>query len=206
MTQTLDALDVDARSSPRDGSRSMGAPRSATQAGESRLGTFAIAFGIAFALLYTVFERLNWPLFTYLPVGNKLYFWIYRPVPGEGPPMYWYGWIVLSAASALVVGWIATVIPGQWLRRATLFCCVLAVLWPTSLAALRSFITDWATFDADFLDSVWVAAIPALAGTAAITYFVSSQFVQRVWLNLLWIMPIGGLAVLGYSLKQYFVH
>jgi hypothetical protein len=30
--------------------------------------------------------------------------------------------------------------------------------------------------------------------------------VQRVWVNLLWIMPIGGLAVLGYSLKQYFVH
>jgi hypothetical protein len=204
MTQTLDALDVDARLSQRDGSRLLGAPRSATQAGESRLATFAITFGIAFALLYTVFERLNWPLFTYHPVTGDLDFW--RQPTGKGPPMFWYGWLVLSAASALVVGWIATVVPDQWLRRGTLFCCVLAVLWPTSLAALRSFITDWATFDADFLDSVWVAAIPALAGTAAITYFVSSQFVQRVWLNLLWIVPIGGLAVLGYSLKQYFVH
>jgi hypothetical protein len=205
MTQTLDALDVDARLSQRDGSRSsVGEPRSATRAGESRLGTFAISFGIAFALLYTVFERLNWPLFTYHPVTGDLEFW--RQPAGKGPPMFWYGWLVLSAASALVVGWIATVVRGQWLRRATLFCCVLAALWPTSLAALRSFITDWATFDADFLDSVWVAAIPALAGTAAITYFVSSQFAQRVWLNLLWIMPIGGLAVLGYSLKQYFVH
>jgi hypothetical protein len=204
MTQTLDALDVDTRLSQREGARSLDAPGSAARAGESRFGTFVIAFGIAFALLYTVFERLNWPLFTYHPVTGDLDFW--RQPTGKGPPMFWYGWLVLSAASALVVGWIATVVPGQWLRRATLFCCVLAVLWPTSLAALRSFITDWATFDADFLDSVWVAAIPALAGTAVITYFVSSQFVQRVWVNLLWIMPIGGLAVLGYSLKQYFVH
>src|SRR5580700_12342883 len=116
MTQTLDALDVDARLSQRDGSRLLGAPRSATQAGESRLATFAITFGIAFALLYTVFERLNWPLFTYHPVSGKLDFW--RQPAGVGPPMFWYGWITLSAASALVVGWIATSLSGEWLRRA----------------------------------------------------------------------------------------
>ena len=131
-------------------------------------------------------------------------FWLYRSPPAESPPMYWYGWIVLAAASAFVLGLIATVVPGQWLRRATVFCCALAALWPTSLGALRLFI-DWVSFNADYLNSVWVAAIPALVGAAAISYFVPSQWVQRTWTSWLLIVPIGGLIVLGYSLQQYFV-
>jgi hypothetical protein len=202
MTQTLD---VGGRFTQLDSSHATGARASATQAKVSKFGTFAITFGIAFALLYTVFERLNWPLFTFLPVGNKLYFGIYRPLRGEGPPMYWYGWIVLAAASAFVVSWLATIVPGQWLRRATVFCCVLGALWPTTLAVLRSFGADWASLDAEFMNSVWVAAIPALVGAAAISYFVPSQLVQRTWTSWLLIVPIGGLVVLGYSLQQYFV-
>jgi hypothetical protein len=202
MTQTLD---VAGRLSQLDSTRATQAPASATQAGTSSFGTFAITFGIAFALLYTVFERLNWPLFTYLPRAGRVEFWMYRPLSGESPPMYWYGWIVLAAASALVVSLIATIVPGQWLRRATVFCCALAALWPASLAGLRLFI-DWVSFNADFLNSVWLAAIPALAGAAAISYFVPSQLVQRSWTSWLLIMPIGGLVVLGYSLQQYFVH
>jgi Acyl-CoA thioester hydrolase/BAAT N-terminal region len=93
----------------------MGGPTSATHT-----RTFAITFGIAFTLMYTVFERLNWPLFTYQPAVGKLYFWLHRPLSGEGPPMYWHGWIVLAAASALAVAWIATIISGQWLCRATI--------------------------------------------------------------------------------------
>jgi hypothetical protein len=66
---------------------------------------------------------------TYQPAVGKLFFWLHRPLSGEGPPMYWYGWIVLAAASALEVAWIATIlVSGQWLRRATVFCCVLATL------------------------------------------------------------------------------
>jgi len=199
MTQTLDAGE---RFSQRDSSRAVGAPTSTTQASASKFGTFAIAFGIAFAILYTVYERLNWPLFTYLPRPNRMEFWKYQPLSGEAPPMYWYGWIVLAAASALVVGWIATMVSDQWLRRATVFCCALAALWPASLEALRIFIVDFATFDADFLNSVWVAAIPALVGAAAIAYLVPSRFAERVWTIWLLIMPIGGLAILSYSLLQ----
>jgi hypothetical protein len=205
MTQTLDVLDVDERFAQRDSARAIGAPASASRAGVSRFGVFAITFGIAFAILYTVFERLNWPLFTYLPVSGRLEFWMYVPKRGEGPPMYWYGWLVLSAASAFAIGWIATAVSEPWLRRATVFCCALAALWPAALAGLRIFITDWATFDADFLNSVWLAAIPAFVGAAAISYFVSSQWVQRAWTSWLLIMPIGGLIVLGYSLKPWFV-
>lgn len=197
MTQTLD---MEEQFAQPDDSDAIGVPKSA-----AHTRTFAIAFGIAFTLLYTVFERLNWPLFTYQPAVGKLYFWLHRPLSGEGPPMYWYGWIVLAAASALAVASIATIISGQWLRRATVFCCVLAALWPTTLAALRIYITDWATFDADFLNSVWVAAIPAFVGAVVITCFVSSRFAERAWTSWLLIVPTGGLVVLGYSLQQYFV-
>ena len=197
MTQTLDIAGD--RLSQLASAHPAAAPTS-TQTRASKFGTFAITFGIAFALLYTVYERLNWPLFTYHPVSGKLEFW--KQLTGVGPPMFWYGWIALAAASALVVGWIATMIPGQWLRRATVFCCVLGALWPVALEALRYFIIHWATFDADFLNSIWIAAIPALVGAAAITYLVPSQLAERVWTSWLLIMPIGGLVVLGYSLLQ----
>jgi hypothetical protein len=201
MTQTLDVAD---RFPQRDSSHAIGAPASATQARESKFGTFAITFGIAFAILYTVFERLNWPLFTYHPVTGELDFW--RQAAGKGPPMFWYGWLILAAASAFVVGWIATFVSAQRLRRATVFCCALAALWPACLAALQSFSADWASLDAEFLNSVWAAAIPAVVGAAAISYLVPSRLVQRMWTSWLLIMPISGLVVLGYSLKPWFVH
>jgi len=197
MTQTVN---VNERLTELDSSPAMGVPTSAT-----RTRTFAFTFGIAFTLLYTVYERLNWPLFTWQPAVGNMYFWLHRPLSGEGPPMYWYGWIALAIPSALVVSWVATIIPSQWLYRATVFCCALAALWPASLAALRIYITDWATFDADFLNSVWIAAIPAFAGTAAITYLISSRLAERVWTSWLLIVPIGGLVVLGNSLLIYFV-
>ena len=200
MTQTLD---VAGRYSQLDSARAAEAPAAETQT-RSKVGTFTITFGIASTLLYTVYERLNWPLFTYLPRVNRVEFWLYRSPPAESPPMYWYGWIVLAAASGLVLGLIATVVPGQWLRRATVFCCALAALWPTSLSALRVFI-DWVSFNADYLNSVWVAAIPAFGGAAAISYLLPPQLVQRAWTSSLMIVPIGGLMVLGFSLQQYFV-
>jgi len=199
MTQTLDVHDGLFR---LEDAHAATAPASAAQAGFSKFGTFAITFGIAFALLYTVFERLNWPLFTYHPVSGQVDFW--KQMTGVGPPMFWYGWMVLAAISALVVAGIATMVSGQWLRRATLFCCVLAVLWPAALSGIQYFIVYGATFDADFLNSVWIAAVPALFATAAITYWVSDRVAERLWSSLLLLVPIGGLVVLGYSLQQYF--
>jgi len=198
MTQALDVLDE----------RLLGRARAAgatstVETVESRSGTFAITFSIAFALLYTIYERLNWPLFTYHPVSGKLEFW--KVMTGLGPPMFWYGWIVLAAISALVTASVATMITRAWLSRAVVFCCALAVLWPTLLEGLRYFIVKVATFDADFLNSVWVAAPPALVTAAAVTYFVSSRLAERLWTSWLLTVPIGGLVVLGYSLQQYFV-
>src|SRR5215471_428962 len=201
MTRTVD---VDERSPQFDSSRATDQPTSATHT-RAKVRTFVFTFGIAFTLLYTVLERLNWPLFTYQPAVGNIYFWLHRPLSGEGPPMYWYGWIVNAATAALVIAWIATIISGQRLPRATIFCCALAALWPASLAVLRIYIRDWATFDADFLDSIWIAAIPAFAGTAAITYFVSSRLAERAWTSWLLIVPIVGLIVLANSLLTYFL-
>jgi hypothetical protein len=196
MTQTLD---VDEGFSQLDSSLAKGAPTSTART-SAKFGTFAITFGIAFPLLYTVYERLNWPLFTYHPVLGNLDFW--KQLAGVGPPMFWYGWIVLAALSALVVALVATVISGQWLRRGTVFCCALAVFWPAALYGLQVFIVNWATFDADFLNSAWVAAIPAVVGAAIVTYYVPARLAERVWTSWLLIVPIAGLVVLGSSLLQ----
>jgi len=200
MTQTLD---VHQGVSQLDRAPTTAAPKAAT-AEISRAGIFAIAFGISFMLLYTVFERLNWPFFTYHPAVGKLDFWMQRPRSGEGPPMYWYGWLVLSGMTAVVVSAIATLLPRPWLYRATLFSCVLAALWPALLAA-GTFVADQVSFDAELLKSIWLSGIVALVAAAAISYLASAQWVQRMWVSWLWIVPVGGLIVLGYSLKTYFV-
>jgi len=80
----------------------------------------------------------------------------------------------------------------------------LAALWPAAFA-FAAFIADRTNFDAEFLKSVWISAIPALVGAAAASCFVTPQWAQRVWTGWLLIVPIGGLVVLGYSLKQYFL-
>ena len=201
MTQTLD---VHQGVSQLDRAPTTAASTTAKPTEISRAGIFAITFGISFMLLYTVFERLNWPFFTYHPAVGKLDFWMQRPRSGEGPPMYWYGWLVLSAMSAIAVSTIATLLPRPWLYRTTVFGCVLAALWPALLAA-GGFLADQVSFDAEFLKSVWLAGGVAFVGAVAISYFASSQLVDRLWVNWLWIVPVGGLAVLGYSLKSYFL-
>jgi len=170
----------------------------------SRFGTFAITFGIAFAILYTICVWKNWPLFTFHPAVNKLDFGWHPGRSGEGPAMHWYGWLVLSAVGASVLSWIATIVSAQWLYRATIFSCVLAALWP-SLFALAVFTADRVSFDAEFLKSVWLAAIPASAGAAASSYLISSGWAQRLWTWWLLIVPIGALFVLAYSLRPLFL-
>jgi hypothetical protein len=198
------ALDVGERIAERDQAAVARAAKATTSARVSRFGTFAITFGIAFAILYTVFERLNWPLFTYHPAVGKLDFWMQRARSGEGPPMYWYGWLALAFPGALLAGWIATMLSERWLQRATVFCCALAALWP-ALYAAGGLIADQASFDAEFLKSVWISAIPALVAAIAVSYLVPLNWAQRMWTSWLLIMPIGGLIILGYSLKQYFL-
>jgi hypothetical protein len=205
MTQTLD---VNERVSQLGGPQATGAAAStaaATSARFSKFGTFAITFGIAFAIIYTVLERLNWPFFTYHPAVGKIDFWMQRPRSGEGPPMYWYGWLALAFPAAAVVGWLATLVSTRWLLRATVFCCVLAALWPAAFG-IAVLMDDRTAFDTDLVKSLmWMSAIPGLAGAAIASYFIPVQWTQRMWTRLLLIVPICGLLVLAVSLKQYFL-
>jgi hypothetical protein len=205
MTQTLE---VHERISQLGGSPTTSRPTSPTAAASataSKFGRFAFTFGISFAIIYTLLEQMNWPLFTYHPAVGKVDFWMQRPRSGEGPPMYWYGWLALSFTSAAAVGWIATLVPGKWLHRATIFGCVLAVLW-SAIFAIAVLSDGRTSFDTDLVKSMaWMSAIPGFIGAALVSYFVPLHWAQRLWTSWLFIMPIGGLAILGYSLKSYFL-
>src|SRR5436190_23388211 len=124
MTQTLDARE---RLVEVGASRTVETPASRTSAttatSTDKFGVFAITFGIAFAILYTQFERLNWPFFTYHPAVGKVDFWMQPARSGEGPPMYWYGWLVLSFPGAAILGWGATLLSYKALQRTTIFTC-----------------------------------------------------------------------------------
>jgi hypothetical protein len=201
MTQ---ALDVNERVSQYDRAAPISVPATKVGTETDRFGTFAITFGIAFAIIYTVFERLNWPLITYHPAVGKVDFWMHAARSGEGPPMYWYGWLFLAVPTALVVASAATLLPRERLQQATFFCCTLAILWPIVLA-VASLFTDQTSFNEQSATYAWLSGIPALAGAAALTYFAGLKWAERMWMNWVVIMPIGGLIILGYSLKTWFL-
>jgi len=201
MTQTLE---VHERISELGGSPAASQSTASTVTA-SKTARFVFAFGISFAILYTLFEQMNWPLFTYHPAVGKVDFWMQRARSGEGPGMYWYGWLALAFPCAALVGMVATFLSSKWLYRATIFCCVLAILWSSIFAVLV--LTDGRTsYDTDLVKSMaWWSAIPGLLGTLAISYLVPLQWAQRVFTSWLLIMPIGGLIILGYSLKSFFL-
>jgi hypothetical protein len=199
MTQTLDVhARVAEGSIPR---AAPAAPISTTKV--DRFGTFAITFGIAFVILYTLFERMNWPLFTFHPAVSKVDFWMHAARNGEGPPMYWYGWIALTLPCAFAIAFAATLIPDRLLQRITLFCCTLAVLWPV-VFNIWVWIANRPSYDNGVTDLVWYSGIPALIGAGVATYLVPAQKAERFWAKWLVILPVGALVILGYSLKPWF--
>jgi hypothetical protein len=206
MTQTLETHERVSQAGGTYASSERSALEAASAtAARSNFGTFAFTFGIAFAILYTLLEQMNWPLFTYHPAVGKLDFWMQRPRSGEGPPMYWYGWLALSFTGAAVIGLIATFVSREWVQRATVFCCTLAIVW-TAIFAVAYFMDDRTRFDTDVVARLaWISAIPALIAAVAVSYFLPLQWAYRMWANWLLIMPIAGLALLGYSLKSFFL-
>ncbi len=200
MTQ---ALDISERIAFREDQRAPPATQAQTATRVDKLKMFVVTFGIAFAIIYTLFERWNWPLFTYHPAVNRFDLFRVVGVPEDGPPMFWYGWLVLSGIAATAVAAVATTLPRQSLQRATVFFCVLVALWPVLYAA-GLYIDQVATFNAAFLRSVWASGVPALAGAIAAAYLLSAERAERLWTSWLMIMPVGGLIILGYSLLDFF--
>jgi hypothetical protein len=71
----------------------------------SNLEKLVPVFSAAFALIYIVAVERNWALFTYHP---KIHQWGWLVEPAKnGPPMYWYGWLVTSLLGASAVSVIA---------------------------------------------------------------------------------------------------
>ena len=83
----------------------------------SRARTFALAFGVAFAILYVICDMTALPLFTYHPGTGRIDPGFVRARPDEGPAMYWYGWIASSAIGAFVAGIVATLLPEKLTAR-----------------------------------------------------------------------------------------
>jgi hypothetical protein len=167
----------------------------------SKLATFTIAFGVAYAVIYAICTEVNLPLLTYHPViGGVDLLW--KPAR-QGPAMYWYGWMLTSLIGALVLAWIATIVPEQWVQRAIFFGCLAAVGY-LIFYTLALFVYDKATVELEFLKSRWLSVGAALLAAAAISFFAPAAWHQRLWPGWVVVVPIGALAVLAYYLTPFF--
>jgi hypothetical protein len=200
MTQ---ALDVNERVLHEDPRAATTKTQARTATGVNKLQIFVVTFTIAGAIIYTLFERWNWPLFTYHPAVNHLDLFRVPGVPEDGPPMFWFGWLPATGIAAAAVAAIATAFSARSVQRATVFFCVLAGLWP-AFYALGLYLDEVASFNAPFLRSVWSSGVPALVGATAAAYLVSAERAARLWTSWLMVMPVGGLIILGYSLRDFF--
>jgi hypothetical protein len=109
----------------------------------SRVRTFVVVFAITSTIVYVLSDLLGWALFTIHPATGRFEWGQMPPRRGEGPVMYWYGWVVTTAIISTVVAFLATFLPESVTRRIPLFLLwllpVLAV--PIMFWTLMSFWT-----------------------------------------------------------------
>ena len=168
----------------------------------NKLPVFMIVFVAAYAALYTICTEVNLPVFTYHPMLREIDF--LRAPQRRGPTMYWYGWMLTAGGGALVVAWIATLVPERWVQRAIMIGCLAAVGY-LILSTLAPLVSDIAPLAAsDFLNSRPPSLIAALALALIASYFAPAQWTRRLWPGWVWVVPLGSLSVLGYYLSGYF--
>jgi len=80
-------------------------------AASAKFKTFAIVFSLTAPVVYVLCELFSLPLFTYHPATNRIDFGWAPGRSGEGPAMYWYGWVVTMLIGSTVLGWLATLLP-----------------------------------------------------------------------------------------------
>jgi hypothetical protein len=88
------------------------------------LRRFALAFGAAFGLIYVIARVKGLALFTVYPSLGIVLPGVHRshdvadPVLDFlAPEMFWYGWTATATLGALVIGFIASLLPARWSRR-----------------------------------------------------------------------------------------
>jgi hypothetical protein len=107
------------------------ASTSKSLASSQKFKTFAVVFGCTSAITYVACDLMGWPLFSYHPMTNRLEWFRVPPRRGEGPVMYWYGWIALSLLCGSALGFLATMLPETISRKIPL-----ALVWILPLAAI----------------------------------------------------------------------
>jgi hypothetical protein len=69
-------------------------------------------FAASFAVIYVLAVQNNWAAFTYHPKIGE-WGWLVEPAR-NGPPMYWYGWLVTSTFGATATSLLAWPLVGRW--------------------------------------------------------------------------------------------
>jgi hypothetical protein len=103
----------------------------ASLAASAKFRTFAIVFSLTAPIVYVLCELLGLPLFTYHPATNRVDFGWAPGRSGEGPAMYWYGWVATMLIGCTVLGWLATLLPERVINKVPL-----ALIWILPVLAL----------------------------------------------------------------------
>jgi hypothetical protein len=104
------------------------APVRSSAALSAKIKAFAMVFSLAFPVMYLVCEQFGGPLFTYHPATNRFDFGWAPGRSGEGPAMYWYGWVASSLIGGFILGLLGTMLPASAVKRIPL---VLLLILPT---------------------------------------------------------------------------
>lgn len=112
------------------------APSTSSLAASTKFKTFAVTFAVTSPLFYLVCASLNLPLITYHPAVNRIDF-LWSPArTGEGPAMYWYGWILSVLVGGAIMSVLVTMLPERVSRKIPLY---LVWLLPTLAILLLAY-------------------------------------------------------------------
>jgi len=103
----------------------------ASLAASARFKTFAIVFSLTAPVVYVACELFSLPLFTYHPATNRVDLGWAAGRSGEGPAMYWYGWVATMLIACTLLGWLATLLPERLINKIPL-----ALIWLLPILAL----------------------------------------------------------------------
>ena len=79
-----------------------------------RFEVFAIVFATVAPLVYVIAVENNYALITYHPITYSFGFGAQQP--GEGPAMYWFGWMATAALAGGGAGLVAGLLPAALTR------------------------------------------------------------------------------------------
>ena len=117
-------------------------PARSSVALSTRIKTFVMVFSLAFPVVYLLCEQFGGPLFTYHPAVNRLELGWGPSRSGEGPAMYWYGWVASSLIGGFILGLLGTMLPEGVVKRIPL--ALLLVLPTLALIPLAySLMPNW---------------------------------------------------------------